>query len=60
MRRERDNRRVTLDFNLTFMQTPGSESDPPAHIGRYFYKHATIPKGRVTAKLSLVPVELSI
>ena len=24
---------VTLDFNLTFMQTPGSGSDPHARIG---------------------------
>ena len=24
---------VTLDLNLTFMQTPGSESDPRARIG---------------------------
>ena len=31
---------VTLDLNLTFMQTPGSGSDPRALIGLYFYKHA--------------------
>jgi len=31
---------VTLDLNLTFMQTPGSGSDPRARIGWYFYKHA--------------------
>ena len=46
---------VTLDLNLTFVQTPGSGSDPRARIGWYFYKHANkfdwsvwlaIPRGR--------------
>lgn len=55
---------VTLDFNLTFMQMPGSGSDPQARICWYFYKHAyqydwfiwlAIPGGRVIAKLALVP-----
>ena len=27
---------VTLDLNVTFMQTPGSGSDPQARIGWYF------------------------
>ena len=44
-----------MDLNLTFMQTPGSGSDPRAWIGWCFYKHANpydwflrlvIPRGR--------------
>ena len=46
---------VTLDLNLTFMQTAKSGSDPQALIGWYFYKLANqndwfvrlvIPRGR--------------
>ena len=46
---------LSLNLNLTFMQTPGSGSDPPARVGWYFYKHANqydwsiwfaIPRGR--------------
>ena len=46
---------VTLGLNLSFMQTPGSGSDPRARIGGYFYKHPNqydwfvwlvIPRGR--------------
>ena len=52
---EKEKPLVTLDLNLTFMQTPGSRSDPRARIGWYFYKHANkygwsvwlaIPRGR--------------
>ena len=32
-RREREKPLVTLDLNLTFMQLPGSGSDPQAWIG---------------------------
>ena len=52
---EKEKLLVTLDLNLTFMQTPRSGSDPRVLIGRYFYKHANeydwfvrlvIPRGR--------------
>ena len=32
-RPEREKPQATLDLNLTFMQTPGSGSDPQARIG---------------------------
>ena len=37
---EKEKPLVSLDLNLTFMQTPGSRSDPRVRIGLYFYKHA--------------------
>ena len=37
---EKEKPLVSLDLNLTFMQTPGSRSDPRARIGLYFYKYA--------------------
>ena len=66
-RREREKSLLTLDVNLTFIQTPGSGSDPQARIGWYSYKHANqydwfvwlvIPRKRVIAKLPLVPFEI--
>ena len=36
---EKEKPLVTLDLNLTFMQTLGSGSDHRARIGWYFYKH---------------------
>ena len=39
-RRGRRKPLVSLDLNITFRQTRGSESDPWALIGWHFYKHA--------------------